>query len=57
MSTTGQDRIDRQLADDTIRFLMENTDLSPRQAEALVIEHGVDRKTLLDLAASMKAES
>lgn len=39
-----------------IRYLVENTDLSPRQAREVVAEHGVDRKKLLEVARTMKAE-
>jgi hypothetical protein len=42
--------------DEDIRFLAENTDLSPRQAGKLVAEHGRDRDRLLELARTMKAE-
>ena len=40
-----------------VRFLAENTDLSPDQAKQLVSEHGTDRAKLLELAKTMKAES
>lgn len=40
-----------------IRHLVENTDLSPNQAGALVREHGTDRDTLMKIAATIKAES
>lgn len=39
-----------------VRYLAENTDLSPNQARELVRRHGHDRKTLLDVARTMKAE-
>ncbi len=39
-----------------IRFLAENTDLSPLQAKELVRKHGTDRQELLKLAATRKAE-
>lgn len=39
-----------------IRYLVENTDLSPAQARELVQKHGADRKTLLEIARTMKAE-
>lgn len=39
-----------------IRYLAENTDLSPRQARELVRRHGNDRKKLLEIARTMKAE-
>ena len=39
-----------------IRYLAENTDLSPNQAKELVEKHGVDREKLLELARQMKAE-
>lgn len=57
MGATGRNKVDRQLADDTVRFLTEHMDLSPHQAEELVQKHGRNRETLLKLAASMKAES
>lgn len=53
---SGKPRVDAQLDDDTVRYLTENTDLSPRQAEQLVREHGKDREKLMKLAATMKAE-
>lgn len=43
--------------DDQVRYLAENTDLSPHQARELVDKHGHDRKKLLELAKTMKAES
>lgn len=43
--------------DPDIRFLAENTDLSPNQARKLIREHGHDRAKLLELARTMKAES
>jgi hypothetical protein len=55
-TTTGQQRVEAQLDNDTVRFLAENTDLSPSQAEELVRKHGDDRRRLLELAKSMKAE-
>jgi plasmid maintenance system antidote protein VapI len=39
-----------------IRYLVENTDLSPNQAKELVAKHGTDRETLLNLAREMQAE-
>lgn len=39
-----------------IRYLVENTDLSPDQAKALVAKHGTDRAKLLEMARTMKAE-
>ena len=39
-----------------IRHLVENTDLSPLQARELVAKHGADRKKLLEIARTMKAE-
>lgn len=39
-----------------LRFLAENTDLSPNQARELVRRHGRDRATLLEIARTMKAE-
>jgi Mg2+ and Co2+ transporter CorA len=40
-----------------VRFLAENTDLSPEQAKELVRKHGPDRAKLLEEAKTMKAES
>ena len=39
-----------------IRYLVEHTDLSPLQAKELVAKHGPDRKKLLEIARTMKAE-
>lgn len=39
-----------------IRYLAENTDLSPQQARELVRRHGNDREKLLEAARTMKAE-
>jgi hypothetical protein len=39
-----------------IRYLVENTDLSPLQAKELVSKHGTDRAKLLEIARTMKAE-
>ena len=39
-----------------IRYLAENTDLSPNQAKELVSKHGTDRTKLLEIAKTMKAE-
>lgn len=44
------------LLDEDVKFLAENTDLSPKQAEELIALHGRDRKLLLEKARSMKAE-
>ena len=43
--------------DPDVRFLAENTDLSPKQARELIREHGHDRDKLLEIARTMKAES
>lgn len=43
--------------DPDVRFLAENTDLSPKQARELIREHGHDRGKLLEIARTMKAES
>ncbi|MDX8528951.1 hypothetical protein RFM68_31240 [Mesorhizobium sp. MSK_1335] len=43
--------------DPNVRFLAENTDLSPKQARELIREHGHDRERLLKIAKTMKAES
>ena len=42
--------------DPDVRFLSENTDLSPKQARELIREHGHDRDKLLKIARTMKAE-
>ena len=42
--------------DPEVRFLAENTDLSPRQARELIAEHGHDRDKLLKIARTRKAE-
>ncbi|WP_192257863.1 hypothetical protein [Mesorhizobium silamurunense] len=42
--------------DPDVRFLAENTDLSPMQASELIREHGHDRDKLLRIARTMKAE-
>ncbi|MDG4882972.1 hypothetical protein P9236_16625 [Mesorhizobium sp. WSM4884] len=42
--------------DPDVRFLAENSDLSPRQARELIREHGHDRDELLRIARTMKAE-
>lgn len=39
-----------------VRYLAEHTDLSPKQAQELVREHGTDRDKLLEIAKTMKAE-
>ena len=39
-----------------IKYLVENTDLSPLQAKELVAEHGADRDKLLEIARTMQAE-
>lgn len=39
-----------------IKYLVENTDLSPLQAKELVAEHGTDRDKLLEIARTMQAE-
>lgn len=43
--------------DPDVRFLAENSDLSPKQARELIREHGHDRDELLRIARTMKAES
>ena len=42
--------------DPDVRFLAENSDLSPKQARELIGEHGHDRDKLLKIARTMKAE-
>ena len=49
------DPIDEREA--AIRYLVENTDLSPLQAKELVARHGPARERLLEVARTMKAES
>jgi hypothetical protein len=43
--------------DRDVKYLAENTDLSPNQAHELIKEHGRDRVKLIRLAKTMKAES
>ena len=42
--------------DSNVRYLAENTDISPKQARELIREHGNDREKLLEIARKMKAE-
>lgn len=42
--------------DVAIRYLVENTDVSPLQAKELVAKHGTDIDTLMEIARTMKAE-
>ena len=42
--------------DELVKFLAENTDLSPNQARDLVRRHGNDRAKLLEAARNYKAE-
>lgn len=39
-----------------IRFLAEQTDVSPKQAKEIVREHGCNREKLLQVAHTLKAE-
>lgn len=39
-----------------IRYLVENTDLSPLQAKDLINKHGTDRGHLIEIARTMNAE-
>jgi hypothetical protein len=39
-----------------IRFLVEETDLSPNQAREIVEKHGFNRAELLRVAQTLKAE-
>ncbi|PSJ56702.1 DUF3606 domain-containing protein [Kumtagia ephedrae] len=50
----GLDATEREQAE--IRHLAENTDLSPKQAHELVRRHGTDRKKLMEIAKTFKAE-
>lgn len=43
--------------DDEALHLAETTDLSPNQARELIRRHGHDRKKLMELAKTFKAES
>lgn len=43
--------------DDDIRFLAENSDVSPLQARELIARFGRDRTKLLEEAKKFKAES
>jgi hypothetical protein len=57
MSDHPNDWLDADNANETeIRFLVENTDLSPIQAKELVQKHGTNREDLLEIARNMKAE-
>jgi hypothetical protein len=48
----------RYVVDDRdVKYLVENTDLSPNQAHELIEEHGNDRDKLMRLAKTIKAES
>jgi hypothetical protein len=38
-------------------YLAEHTDISPQQARDLIRKHGNDRRRLMEIARSMKAES
>ena len=38
-------------------YLAEHTDVSVRQARELIRQHGTDRRTLLEKARTIKAES
>ncbi|WP_252924716.1 hypothetical protein [Aliihoeflea sp. 40Bstr573] len=55
-----EDRNDWTSPDDereaAIKYLVENTDLSPNQAKELVAMRGTDHQRLLDIAKTMKAE-
>ena len=42
--------------DEDVKYLAENTDLSPNQARDLIRKYGRDRKILLEKARTMKAE-
>jgi hypothetical protein len=42
--------------DPDVRYLSENTDLSPYQAREVIAKHGHDRRKLLEIARTMKAE-
>lgn len=54
----GEDTLPTRGGDDPeVRFLAENTDLSPKQARELIAKHGHDRDKLLELARTRKAES
>jgi hypothetical protein len=55
----GAVKTDRRekLLDEDVKFLAENTDLSPNQAGELIARHGRDRDLLLEKARSIKAES
>lgn len=53
---TRDEAVQSSLDDADVRFLSENTDLSPRQARELIEKHGRDRTKLLEVARTMKAE-
>jgi len=42
--------------EELVRYLVENSDLSPLQAKDLVAKYGTDREKLIEVARTMKAE-
>jgi hypothetical protein len=57
MTDDPNDWLDADNANETeVRFLVENTDLSPMQAKELVQKHGTNREELLKIARNIKAE-
>jgi hypothetical protein len=57
MSKEPNDWLDPESAEEAeIRYLVENTDISPQQAKELVAKHGANREKLLQEAETMKAE-
>jgi len=57
MKSMNSKSTDPLTQDEDIKFLAENTDLSPLQAKDLIEKHGRDRKVLLEEAKKFKAES
>jgi hypothetical protein len=57
MTKDPNDWLDPESAEEAeIRYLVENTDISPQQAKELVAKHGANREKLLQEAETMKAE-
>lgn len=42
--------------EEAIRYLVENTDVSPLQAKELVERHGTDQEVLIEIAKTRKVE-
>ncbi len=55
MATTRQNALKPDEA--LVKYLAENTDLSPNQAKELIRRYGSDRARLIEAARTFKAES